>query len=67
MENISIKLNKVIKTMHSNPGTRDVQLGPTLTALVEVEGVDIEDTGSLVTLIQLESLLHILIKQQSPS
>ena len=45
--------------------TGGVQLGPILTTLVEVEGVAIEallDTGSPVTIIELESLLQIFSK-----
>ena len=66
MENISSELNKVTVTMHnisSNSVTEGIQLGPTLTGLVEVEGVALEallDTGSPVTIIQLEALLQIL-------
>ncbi|XP_065888471.1 uncharacterized protein [Dysidea avara] len=50
--------------------SKGIQLGPTLTGLVEVEGVALEallDTGSPVTIIQLEALLQILAEQQSPN
>ena len=73
MENISSELNKVTVTMHnisSNSVTEGIQLGPTLTGLVEVEGVALEallDTGSPVTIIQLEALLQILAEQRSPN
>ena len=73
MENISSELNKVTVTMHnisSNSVTEGIQLGPNLTGLVEVEGVALEallDTGSPVTIIQLEALLQILAEQRSPN
>ena len=49
--------------------TGRIQLGPTLTAMIEVEGEVIEallDTGSPVTIIQLETLLQILAKNDVP-
>ena len=52
--------------------TGGVQLGPILTTLVEVEGVAIKallDTGSPVTIIELESCLQILAttKKRNPN
>ena len=50
----------------SDPSTGSVQLGPVLKAMVTVEGELVEallDTGSPVTIIQLEALLDILLKQ----
>jgi len=71
MENISSELNKVAVTMHnisSNSVAESVQLGPVLTGFVEVKGVTLKallDTGSPVTIIQLEALLQILPEQWS--
>ena len=68
-ENISSELNKITVTMHGISSIGSVQLGPILTTFVEVEGVTIEallDTGSPVTIIELESLLQILAKQRDP-
>ena len=65
-------LDSVVVQMHgitSEPSTGNVQLGPVLKALVEVEGELVEallDTGSPVTIIQLEALLEILAKQRRP-
>ena len=53
----------------SKPCAGSVRLGPVSTALVAVEGEFVEallDTGSPVTIIQLESLLQILAKQRHP-
>ena len=53
----------------SEPSTGNVQLGPVLKALIEVEEELVEallDTGSLVTIIQLDALLEILAKQLHP-
>ena len=44
----------------------DVKLGSVLTSTVEVEGEPVEallDTGSLVTIISLEWLLQVLVRQ----
>ena len=67
-------LDSVIVRMHGITSRRstegDVQLGPVLTARVTVEGEVVEallDTGSPVTIIQLEALLEILAKQRQPS
>ena len=65
-------LDSVIARMHgvmSSFSTGNIQLGPVLTAEVSVEGEIIEallDTGSPVTIIQLEALLEILAKQRHP-
>ena len=53
----------------SSSSTGNVQLGPVLTAKIAVEGEIIKallDTGSPVTIIQLEALLEILAKQCRP-
>ena len=50
--------------------TGRVQLGPTLTTMIEVEGEVIEallDTRSPVTIIRLETLLQILANKQCSS
>ena len=52
-------------SISSDNVTGRVQLGPTLTAMIEVEGEVIRallDTGSPVTIIRLETLLQILAK-----
>ena len=65
-------IDSVIAQMHgitSSFSTGNIQLGPVLTAEVSVEGEIIEallDTGSPVTIIQLEALLEILAKQRHP-
>ena len=65
-------LDSVIAQMHgitSSSSTDNVQLGPVLTAEIAVEGEIIEallDTGSPVTIIQLEALLEILARQRCP-
>ena len=67
-DDISSELDEIIATMHGitpDNVTGRVQLGPTLTAMIEVEGEVIEallDTGSPVTIIRLETLLQILAK-----
>ena len=67
-DDISSELDEIIATMHGitpDNVTGRVQLGPTLTAMIEVEGEVIEallDTGSPVTIIQLETFLQILAK-----
>ena len=69
-DDISSELDEIIATMHGitpDNVTGRVQLGPTLTAMKEVEGEVIEallDTGSPVTIIQLETLLQILAKKR---
>ena len=65
-------LDSVITQMHaitSSSSTDNIQLGPVVTAEIGVEGKIIEallDTGSPVTIIQLEALLEILAKQHRP-
>ena len=72
-DDISSQLDEIIATMHgitSDYVIGRVQLGPTLTAMIEVEGEVIEallDTGSPVTIIRLETLLQILAKKQCSS
>ena len=67
-DDISSELDEIIATMHgisSDNVIGWVQLGPTLTAMIEAEGEVIEallDTGSPVTIIRLETLLQILAK-----
>jgi len=56
--------------MVSDPTTGDLQLDPVLISLVAVEGELVEallDTGSPVSIIQLESLLEIWAKQRHQS
>ena len=61
-------VDEIIATMHgisSDNVIRQAQLGPILTALIEVEGETIEalpDTVSPVAIIQLETLLQLLAK-----
>ena len=68
-DDIGGELDEIIATMHgisSDNVMGQVQLGPILTALIEVEGETIEallDTGSPVTIIRLETLLQLLAKQ----
>ena len=68
-DDISSELDEIIATMHgitSDNVTGRVKLGPTLTAMIEVEGEVIEallDTGSPATIIRLETLLQILAKK----
>ena len=65
-------LDSVVVQMHSiisNSLAGDAQLGPVLKAMVTVEGELVEallDTGSPVTIIQLEALLDVLAKQLRP-
>ena len=72
-DDISSELDEIIATMHGitpDNVTGRVQLGPTLTAMIEVEGEVIEallDTGSPVTIIRLETLLQILAKKRCSS
>ena len=62
-DDISSVIDEIIATMHgisSDNVTGRVQLGPTLTAMIEVEGEVIEallDTGSPVTIIRLGNAL----------
>ena len=60
-------INKVFVTMHTVTSS-DVsgQLGPVLISIVELEREPVEallDTGSPVTIISLEQLLQLLVKQ----
>jgi len=70
---ISKALDSVTAQMHgitSDPPTGDLPLGFVLISLVAVEGELVEallDTGSPVSIIQLESLLQIWAKQCHPS
>ena len=70
---VSSELDEIIATMHgisSDNVTCRVQFGPTLSAMIEVEGEAIEailDTGSPVTIIQLETLLQMLANKQCSS
>ena len=73
-DDISGELDEIIVTMHgisSDNITDRVQLGPTLTAMIEVEGEVIEallDTGSPVNIIiRLETLLQILANKRCSS
>lgn len=72
-DGIGGELDEIIATMHgisSDNVMGQVQLGPILTALIEVEGETIEallDTGSPVTIIRLETLLQLLAKQRCSS
>ena len=69
-------LDRVVATMHGlspTNKTQDSQLGPTLTAEVEVEGVSVQallDTGSPATIISLDLILRVLAakkpKEQTP-
>ena len=72
-DDIGGELDEIIATMHgisSDNVMGQVQLGPILTALIEVEGETTEallDTGSPVTIIRLETLLQLLAKQRCSS
>ena len=69
-------LDRVAATMHGlspTNKTQDSQLGPTLTAKVQVEGVSVQallDTGSPATIISLDLILRVLAakkpKEQTP-
>lgn len=58
-------------TLHGSSGdaNKDVKLGPSITAEVEVEGVPVQallDTGSPVTIVSLEFLIQALLKKHPP-
>ena len=68
-DDIGGELDEIIAIMHGIFAYNvmgQVQLGPILTALIEVEGETTEallDTGFPVTIIRLEILLQLLAKQ----